>query len=230
MKIGIIGSGLMGGSLYKGIAGAHLLESDWMERIEEFELLILAVPISAILEIAEKIGEHPPKKPLLVLDIGSVKKEIAKKFEELTRGNLEFLATHPMAGKEKSGYEESDPAIFEGAAWVITPHAKNTAASLQTAEALIRQLGANPMRMDAAEHDRRAALVSQLPYLISKALFDFVDPESLAMAGPGFKSMVRLASDNLELRREIARYNRANIDHFLIGYVEALKNMIGWEA
>lgn len=229
MKIGIIGSGLMGGSLYKGIEGACLLGSDWAERIEEFDLLILAVPISAILEIAEKIGEHPPKKPLLVLDIGSVKKDITKKFEELTRSSLEFLATHPMAGKEKSGYEESDPAIFEEAVWVITPHAKNTVASLETVEKLIRQLGANPMRMDASEHDRRAALVSQLPYLISKALFNFVDPESLAMAGPGFKSMVRLASDNLEMRREIARYNRANIDCFLERYVDALKNMIGLE-
>jgi len=229
MKIGIIGSGLMGGSLYKRIEGAVLLGDNWIDRIEEVDFVILAVPIFAILEIAEKIAQHPMKKPLLVLDIGSVKELITKQFETLTNGHLEFVATHPMAGKEKSGYEHSDPAIFEGAVWVITPHLRNSEAALQTAEELIRQLGAEPMRMDAKEHDRRAALISQLPFLISKALLDFVDPESLAMAGPGFKSMVRLASDNLEMRKEIGRYNRENIDHFLKGYVDSLKSLIGSE-
>jgi prephenate dehydrogenase len=233
MRIGIIGSGLMGGSLQKGIAngidGAVLLSGNWLDEIEEIDLLILATPITAILEIAEKIASRPRRKKLLVLDIGSVKKTITERFEKLTGGFLEFLGSHPMAGKEKSGYENSDPKIFQGAAWVITPHAKNTEGSLAAAEELIRSLGAKPMRMDAAEHDRRAAIVSQLPYLISKTLLDFADPESLAMAGPGFKSMVRLASDNLEMRKEIGRYNRENIEHSLKGYIDSLTNLLGSE-
>jgi len=226
MKIGIIGSGLMGGSIYKGLQRASLLGDGWMDRIGEFDLLILAVPIPTIFEIADIISEHRPQKPLLVLDIGSVKEQIAAKFEHLTDGNLEFLGTHPMAGKEKSGYEHSDPAIFKDAVWVITPHAKNSERSLQRAEELIRSLGAKPMRVDAAEHDRRAALVSQLPYLIGKTLLDLVDPESLAMAGPGFKSMVRIAYDNEEMRREIGRYNKVNIEFFLGKYIDALKKLV----
>jgi prephenate dehydrogenase len=227
MRVGIIGSGLMGGSLQKGIDGAVLLGKDWIDRIEEFDLLILATPISAIFEIAETIAKRAPQKKLLILDIGSVKKSITETFEKLTGGSLEFLGTHPMAGKEKSGYENSDPKIFQGAVWVITPHAKNMERSMGAAEELIRSLGAKPMRMLAEEHDRRAAMISQLPYLISKTLSDFVDSESLAMAGPGFKSMVRLASDNLEMRNEIDRYNRENIEECLKGYIESLNKLIG---
>jgi prephenate dehydrogenase len=229
MKIGIIGSGLMGGSLQKGIDGAVLLEGNWIEKIEEIDILILATPITAILEIAEKIAKRRVRKKLLVLDIGSVKKTITETFEKLTGGFLEFLGSHPMAGIEKSGYENSDPKIVQGAVWAITPHRKNTEGSIAAAEEFILSLGAKPMRMDAAQHDRLAAIVSQLPYLISKTLFDFVDPESLAMAGPGFKSMVRLASDNLEMRREIGRYNRENIEHCLKGYIDSLTNLLGSE-
>ncbi len=236
MKIGIIGSGLMGGSLQKGIANGIakgidgvLLEGDWIEKIEEIDILILATPITAILEIAEKIAKRRARKKLLVLDIGSVKKRITETFEKLTDGFVKFLGSHPMAGTEKSGYENSDPKIFQGAVWVITPHNKNTEGSMTVAEELIRSLGAKPMRMDAAEHDRRAAIISQLPYLISKTLFDFVDPESLAMAGPGFKSMIRLAADNLEMRRELGRYNRENIAHCLKQYIDSLTNLLGSE-
>jgi len=226
MKVGIIGAGLMGGSIYKGCEGAVLFGDDWVERIGEVDLLILAVPVSAILEIGEKIAKTPISKPLVVVDIGSVKSDIAKQFASWTRDGLEFVATHPMAGKEKSGFEHSDPAIFQGAAWVVTPHPKNAEATLQRVEEWIRKLGAEPMRMDAAEHDKRAALISQLPYLISKTLKDFVDPESLAMSGPGFKSMIRLANDNREMRKEIARYNKKNIVHFLNGYIDALKSAL----
>jgi prephenate dehydrogenase len=223
MNIGIIGAGLMGGSLFKALKGAELLGMDWLERIEAFDLIILAVPISATLEIGAKIKT---RRPLLVLDIGSVKEPIAQKFEEWTEGEVEFVASHPMAGKEKSGFDASDPALFQNAAWVITPHRKNTERALQIIEDLIRKTGATPMRMDAAEHDRNAALVSQLPYLLSKALFDFVDPEARKMAGPGFHSMVRLAQDNPELRKEIGFYNRENIRHFLKGYMASLENLL----
>lgn len=224
-KIGIIGSGLMGGSIFQGIEGSILFGDDWKRRIEEVDFLILAVPIPAILEIAEEISHLPVKKPLIVLDIGSVKGPIAKKFEEKTKGSLEFVASHPMAGREKNGYEHSDPALFEGAVWVITPHEKNSEAALQKVEGVIHQLKSIPIRMEAEEHDRRAAMISQLPYLISKTLRDFVDPESLAMAGPGFKSMVRLANDNPEMRKEIYRYNRKNIDRCLKGYIDSLTNL-----
>jgi prephenate dehydrogenase len=230
-KIGIIGLGLIGGSIFKALQGKKELFTgeDLLERLEDIELLILAVPISAILEIGKKIAAKKIKKTLVILDVGSVKEEIAYHFETWTEGALEYVATHPMAGKEKSGFEHSDPFLFQGASWVITPHAKNQETVLQEVEEFIQLLGAMPIRMGATLHDQRAALISHVPYVISKALLEFVkeeDHQSLEMAGPGFKSMTRLAQDNPLLREEIAKYNQENIRHTLKKWMKFLEEYL----
>ncbi len=227
-KIGIIGLGLMGGSIFKALQGKRdvLADEDLLERLDEIDLLILAVPISAILVLGEKIAQQKLRRPLVVCDIGSVKGEISERFEEWSQDLLEFIATHPMAGKVESGFEASDPELFQEATWVITPHAKNSETALQKIEELIALLGSQPLRMPAGVHDRRAAIVSHMPYLVSKALLRFASKEdslSLEMAGPGFRSMTRLAKDNPELRAEIAKYNKTNIADTLKKFIEFLE-------
>lgn len=224
-KIGILGLGLMGGSIFKRLQGA-VTGADLLERLEEIDLLILAVPISSILEIGQKIAGLKLTRPLVVLDIGSVKGDIAAQFEVLSEGTLEFVATHPMAGKHESGFAHSDPLLFEGASWIVTPHAKNREETLKGVEELIRFLGAKPSRMEAAVHDRRAAQVSHVPYLISKAYLEFISAnahESLEMAGPGFQSFTRLALDNPALHAEIGQKNRANIKNTLKKFIQFLE-------
>jgi prephenate dehydrogenase len=203
-KIKIIGLGLMGGSIAKDLGE---------EAVAEMELVILATPLSTIIPLATEIAEQA-KGPLIVMDIGSVKGEIARHFEKLSTDQVQFVATHPMAGSEKSGYENSRAGLFLDAPWVITPHSKNTPQALEVVEALIRRLGARPLRMDAETHDWRAALVSHLPYMASLSILKFVtkeEPESLEMAGPGFQSVTRLAHDNPALRYDIATQNAAMI-------------------
>ncbi len=206
-KIKIIGLGLMGGSIAKDLKSEDALET---------ELIILAAPLSAIPSLATEIHAQSQNRqePLIVMDIGSVKSKIAMHFETLSTDFVQFVATHPMAGAEKGGYENSREGLFAGAPWVVTPHRKNTEEALDLVEAFIRRLGANPLRMDADTHDWRAALVSHLPYIASLSILDFVaqtDPQSLEMAGPGFRSIARLAGDNPLLRQEIALENAAMI-------------------
>lgn len=228
-KVGIIGLGLIGGSIAKvlkekgyyvatvkskspDIAKAKKMIDRVFPTLDELaaevDLLILATPLSAILPIAREIkADHP----LLVIDVGSVKGAIVKEFAKLTKGPVEFLSTHPMAGTEKSGFNASDPNLFKDAPWIIVPHKKNKA----KLEGWIRLFGAKPIVMSADEHDRKAALISHLPALISKALLDFVekkDPDSIKIAGPGFRSMTRLAKGNPELMEEIYQFNKKNID------------------
>ena len=229
-QIGIIGLGLMGGSILKALEGKKEIVSgsDLLQKLDEIDVLFLAVPISSILEIGEKVARLTESRtqPLVVIDIGSVKKEIAKQFQSFTKGAVEFVASHPMAGKHQSGFEYSEKDLFKEAPWVVTPHEKNTESVLTEVEALIRLIGARPLRMSAEEHDRRASLVSHVPYLISKALLEFVshqDPQSIAMAGPGFQSMTRLAHDNPALRAEIALYNQENIGNTLKQFIRFLE-------
>lgn len=220
----------MGGSILKGLERKREIFTgdDLLERLDEIDLLILAVPIPAILELGEKIAKTQRTRPLIIFDIGSVKESIASHFEKWSHGMIEFVATHPMAGKEQSGFAFSDAALFKEASWIITPHKKNSQAALDAVEKIIKLLGAHVHYMDAKTHDERAAMISHMPYLISKALLDFVtkeDPESLKMAGPGFKSTTRLGCDNPILHTEIGFYNKKNIDQALRKFIDFLEKV-----
>lgn len=190
----------MGGSIAKALQekGIEIVDDG------EAELTIVATPLSAIVSTAHKL------KAPLVMDIGSIKGEIAKEFEKLTSDAQEFIATHPMAGSEKSGYENSRSDLFHSAPWVITPHEKNSAKGLNKIKTFIALLGAKVLMMGADVHDEKVALISQLPHQLSVMLLEFVkqsDPDALEMAGPGFKSMTRLAADNPQMREEMRLMN-----------------------
>lgn len=242
-NVSIIGLGLIGGSMAKALKHCSSLKSEcndlklaveekvithlfnnWEELIAWSDLIILATPLSTLSQLAEEIARHA-KKPILVIDVSSVKKAVMPAFEEKTNGMVEFLSTHPMAGKETWGFGSSDASLFEGCTWVISPHAKNRQSSIDAVAQLIRSLGAQPLMLCPEEHDRQAALVSHLPALISRELLKFVEktnPESLKLAGPGFRSMTRLAHDNPQLQSEIASINEENIAELLLKFKEML--------
>lgn len=227
-KVGIIGLGLIGGSIAKRLKAngceVYTVKSKsldverakkWVKKVfsaldelvQEIDLLVIATPLSQIIPIAKKIKAT---RPLLIVDVGSVKEQIVKEFCKLTRKNVEFFSTHPMAGSEKKGFEASDADLFEKAPWIVTPHRKNRT----SLDAWIRSLGAKPISMSAKEHDEKMALISHLPTLISILLLKFAkiqDPKSLRIAGPGFKSMTRLALGNQELIKDFFKSNAKNI-------------------
>lgn len=236
-KIGIIGLGLIGGSIAKTLkknVGQKIqiasvkrecadLEmaihekvvdkvfSTWEELIAWSDLIILASPLSTLSHYTKEIAERCPKeKKLLVIDVSSVKKAVISSFETHTTQNLEFLSTHPMAGREQWGFAHSDSSLFQDCCWILSPHAKNTKAGFDLVSQLIVTLGGRPMVLSPQKHDEQVALISHLPALLSRLLLEFVEktnPEALQLAGPGFRSMTRLARDNPQLHREIAAFN-----------------------
>lgn len=241
LKCSILGLGLMGGSLVKALKekgfylstvkregeNYSLIDKAYDslgDMLKETDIVFLATPLSVIFPLAKEIASlaKDSDRSLVVIDIGSVKTQIAELFRSLSSEKVEFVATHPMAGLEKSGYEHSMASLFVDAPWVITPHDKNQESTLEQVENLIRLLGARPLRLTPSEHDEQAALVSHLPYLISVSLLNFVkkkDPASLKIAGPGFKSMTRLAADNPDLRAEIGKYNQERIQRLLKDWI-----------
>ncbi len=149
-KIGILGTGLIGGSIAKGIKMrwpevciaslakecadldsavkekvVDTLLSTWEELIQFCDWIILATPLSSLTPLAEEIARRCPKeKKLVVIDVGSVKKAVFPAFETLTSHNIEFLSTHPMAGKERWGFAHSDPNLFRDCCWISLPTQK----------------------------------------------------------------------------------------------------------
>ena len=213
-RIQIIGLGLIGGSIAKALP--------FPLTNNQPELLIVSTPLETIVSIAKTIDS---KSPLIIMDVGSVKQNITEAFEKLTHDNLEFVATHPFAGKETAGYENSSPTLFVNAPWAITPHSKNKKETLDQIGHFIEFLGANPVIIDKEEHDREAALISHLPGILSRLFYEFAKSESgidLKLAGPGFQSFTRLAKDNPELHRAIETLNHDTIVKLLEKWIEIL--------
>lgn len=213
MKVAIIGRGLIGGSIEKGLKKALDFEVCNLE--DSCDCVVIATPLQTIVEIARNLTEIK-KGPLLVLDVGSVKTAITAEFEKLS-GDLEFLPTHPMAGSEKSGFENSHEDLFHNRPWVVTPHEKTTEKGLNAAKKLIEALKAKMVLRTAAEHDKQAALISHIPYFLSYQYRKFVElyPEALEMKGPGFESFTRLSFDNCEMHQEIYNNNKDIIIKYL---------------
>jgi len=246
-RIGIVGLGLIGGSLLKAL---RVHDSDLMlltvdqesdeslalvdEQVDSLELLanvvdclILAVPISVVTLLTTRIAKATKdrKNPLLVLDVASVKRKIAANFEQLSSATVEFVATHPMAGSEKLGFSHSRAGLFINAPWVVAPHGRNTQDGLEKAKGVIECVGATPIFMEATAHDRVMAMVSHVPAILAKSYLEFVRkhcPEMEKIIGPGFRSFTRIAHSNPKMRQEIAQENKKEIQHTLFCWMQGI--------
>lgn len=254
-RIGIVGMGLMGGSICKGLKtkdasieiGVLTYESEdlplakaggWIDKeyakltdlIQNSELIILASPISTIVQLAEEIKHHSPAlEKLIVMDIASVKEKIVETFEKLSSEKIEYISTHPMAGKENSGFANSQATLFVNRPWALVPHKGNRTSNMDSIKELILFLGSKPICLEAKVHDQQAALISHLPSILSKSYLDFVnfaDPESIKISGPGFQTFTRLAHDNSQMRGEIAKYNQQIIHDYLEQWLHYLKELL----
>jgi prephenate dehydrogenase len=164
-----------------------------------------------------------------VTDVGSVKRGICA--DARRRGLRSFVGGHPMAGREASGFAASTPDLFQGRRWILTPEAHTAPASLRAVRALVRAVGARPVVMTPAEHDRTVAFLSHVPQVVAWALFgaarkDRVARAHLEVAGPAFRDMTRLWRSPKPLWREILFENRGEVDAALRALVAQLRRRI----
>ncbi len=257
-QITIIGTGLIGGSfalaLKKRGLGVRVIGCDRppvLERarargaiddavvepeaaIAGSELVLLATPVGAILDLIERIGPLLPPQTLLT-DTGSTKAEIVNKARAIFGNDADarFLPGHPMAGKEHGGIEHADAELFSGATWILTPVSADTARPPSAAAFLdlLAALGARPMFFDAALHDRLCAYISHLPQLVSTALAASLldefrdDPRLLNLGGRALHDMTRLAQSPYSVWRDITLTNSANIEAALLCLEQRLAHL-----
>jgi|GEM_PF-139430 len=251
-KIGIIGLGLIGGSIAKTlkfidkkikIFGLKEKDKDakkaYKEKIidevcslsqiiKNSELIILSVPIELIVEISKKIEkiEKEVKDKVLVIDTGSVKKNIVEEFERLSNEKIEFLGTHPMAGSHKTGFENSKVGLFLNHPWIITPHKKNKNISINKIYNFVKNLGSKPFILPPEKHDKIVAFVSHLNYLLVLSFFAYIyenNKDYLKYAGTGFKTTTRLVNSNPFMWKQIFLNNYDNITRGKKEFIKFLK-------
>lgn len=233
MNFCIVGLGLLGGSYAmalteKGhtVTAVDVREAaiDWARRrgiITEgatvgFEPLLEradAVVICLYPDIAAPwLREHQKhfKPGVLITDVCGVKGHYVDEVQSFLREDAEFIACHPMAGREVSGVEYADCAMFRVANFLITPTAKNTRRGIAFAHALADDLGfARVTELTCAEHDKVIGYVSQLTHAIAVSLMNANDdPHLVDYTGDSFRDLTRIAKINDKLWSELFFANR----------------------
>ena len=138
------------------------------------------------------------KSGALITDVTGVKGSIVYTIQDMLREDVEFIAAHPMAGREVSGVENSTDKMFAGANYIVTPTAKNTPEAIQTCMELGRLLGfSNVTTLSPEEHDEMIGFLSQLTHCIAITLMTCNDKEHLEkFTGDSFRDLTRIARIN----------------------------------
>ena len=220
-KILIIGLGLMGGSYAKALKryGFHIsaitkeqssidyaIQEELIDEgsteldtriIGEADLVIFALYPHVFVEWIEQ-NQHLLKSGALITDVTGVKKSIVYKIQGMLRPDVEFIAAHPMAGREVYGVENSTDKMFVGANYIVTPTDRNTPEAIRTCVELGRRLGfSNIAALSPEEHDEMIGFLSQLTHCIAIILMTCNDKENMEKyTGDSFRDLTRIARIN----------------------------------
>lgn len=235
-KILIVGLGLIGGSYARALKrlGYHVAAIDTDRKAIEYALEHGIIDKGSITPDPELVsdadavifGLYPGafiswiqdnqqllKRGAMLTDVTGVKKCIVYKIQEILRPDVEFIAAHPMAGREVSGVENSDDRIFRNANYIVTPTEKNTDAAVEWCKNLGRILGF--MRISVLtpeEHDKMIGFVSQLTHCIAVTLMTCSDSEHLAdYTGDSFRDLTRIANINDKMWSELFIDNKDDL-------------------
>jgi prephenate dehydrogenase len=188
------------------------------ENWDEGQLIVLACHLSPSLEVLKQLAPLVQGKNILVTDIGSCKQEITELGKTLLP--TQFIAGHPMAGKEFSGIEHATALLFAGKSYLLCPHSETESHWLETLKGLIKSLGGVPRLIDAEKHDKYMAYVSHLPQLYSVLLTNLLyrnEPGHLvAYHGAGLDDQLRLAASPYAMWGDVLLHNADNMVHVLM--------------
>lgn len=252
MKIGIVGLGLIGGSLALDLRShghfilgvgrrettvQHALEFDIVNEastelsiLTAAEVIFLCTPIPDLRPTVERLT-HYIRPSTILTDVGSVKVEVVEAIAPLWRN---FVGGHPMAGKSESGLHVAEHHLFRDKAYVLTPTAETPDSAVETVAELARSLNAQIVKCTPSAHDRAVAWISHLPVMIGAGLINAclheTDPAIIdlaqQLASSGFKDTSRVGGGVPELGVMMAKYNQAELVRSLHQYREQIDHLI----
>lgn len=252
-NIGIVGLGLIGGSIAieikrrkialsvtgfsRRVATLKKAKEDglidgYFENFEEglgnLDFLILATPVEAVKDYLARISRE--KSPVLVTDVASVKEKIVKEASDILGPGNNFVASHPMAGSEKSGLTAARENLFEQKVVIITPGEGTKKENIEKVRGFWESLGAKTFFLAPSEHDRLIALTSHVPHLIVYSLIALLKEGGnqkilLNLLGTGFLDTTRIGKSSPGLWAEIFFANKGNICLWLDAFEKILEEM-----
>jgi prephenate dehydrogenase len=253
-RVGIVGTGLIGGSLGLALRGegaaskvigcdadANMLygaldrgaieeaAGSVGELAAECDLVFVAVPVRAIPAVLEEAA--PALRPgTTISDVGSVKERVVATAEKVLPRGCHFIGGHPLAGSEQRGVGFADSQLFRDAYYVLTPSAECDAGAYSRLHALLASLGARVIAMEPRQHDRAVSVISHLPHVMAVSLMNLALERAeeyplLRLAAGGFRDMTRIAASDASLWLDILMENREAVGESMAECVEAMRRI-----
>ncbi|BCN30370.1 prephenate dehydrogenase [Anaeromicropila herbilytica] len=255
VTVGFIGFGLIGGSIARALKTLKMnytiiaynyhkdrrnsslesalsdhiidrIDTNISEAFKDCDIIFLCAPVLTNIKYLNELKDII-KPTCIITDVGSVKGNIHEAIATLEM-EANFIGGHPMAGSEKTGYENSHARLLENAYYILTPTNQTTNDQLDFYYQLVKDIGALPLILDAKEHDDITACISHVPHIIASSLVNLVkdsDDEHEKMrllAAGGFKDITRIASSSSVMWQNICLTNKESIEQFLSKYIESL--------
>ena len=253
-KITIIGVGLIGGSLALALKERNLAKvvfgygrdqsrleeaqksnvidafsTNIKEAIDEANIIVIATPVGTFKDILHQI-EPLISSNVIITDVGSTKSDIVNIVNDVLRDKSSyFIPAHPIAGKERSGFEVSDSKLYDGKKVIITPQETNSPESIDVIDQMWKNVGADVDFMSAESHDNLLGMTSHRPHMLAFSLVNYLvdqNPNASIYAGGGFKDFSRIASGDAIMWRDICLQNKNQIMNHLKGYQSTLDDLL----
>ena len=255
MRVALLGTGLIGGSL--GLAlrklpdveeivaydldpnvraeavargAADRASDEPADAVRGADFVFVATPVGKIPSVIEQA--RPGLKDGTVLtDVGSTKSRVVLEVEGLAIEGSTFIGGHPMAGTEEEGIAAADPSLFDGCWWILTPTERVDTGAYRALHSLLTRLGAQVMALDPAQHDDLLAVISHLPHLTAAALMNLAAERGkehaglLSLAAGGFRDVTRVAASNPDIWLDICAENAAAIAGVLREFARRLEEL-----
>ena len=248
MKIGIVGLGLIGGSIglklqslkhiIYGVTNNEINEKKAKERnlanviscdleiLKDCSLIFLALPIKDLIKPSNELIQAIPRDAI-VTDVGSIKKPIINTWEKI---HPLFIGSHPMAGTEQKGVDSGFEDLLKNAKWIITPTLNSNLNAFNTLSKLITSMECEICKASPTEHDEAVSLISHLPIFLASALIETAHKEkdnsllklTQKLAASGFNDTTRVGGGNPQLGLDLAINNQTNI----LNAIKEFKNKI----
>jgi prephenate dehydrogenase len=248
IKVGIVGLGLMGGSLSlalkKHSSDYYFIGLDHNERhckealelglvdeitasietLKQCDIIFLSIPVDSIISVVKQLP--PLTEKCTVIDLGSTKEKISLSIPSEIREN--FVAAHPMTGTEKFGPTAALEELYTNKVVVLCDLEKSGEYQQKLAKKIFSDIRMKIVCMGSKEHDRHAAFISHMPHAVSYALANSVmsqeDSKSIiALAGGGFRDMSRIAKSSPNMWEDIFRQNKNNVLEAIHSFQSELK-------
>ena len=177
--------------------------------ISNADIIVFALYPTIFIDWIREYG-HLISDGTLITDVSGVKSTVVYNVQSMLKDGIEFISAHPMAGRESSGVEYSDPSVFRGANYIITPTEKNTKAAISVCRELGEVLGFTRIsELSPKEHDEMIAFLSQLTHCIAVSLMNSNDAEGLEKyTGDSFRDLTRIAKINDRMWSELFLMNK----------------------